>query len=141
MQKQTINIKEEKRNIYNCNCTFGTNENDIVMNYYQRGYTIRQIADITNISKSKVFRIFKANNQNKMPYQTINIKEEKRNIYTCNDTFSNDVRNKENESNPTNTIEVIVKPIKRIFAIRRKRPITSETKVLEKSENNVIKAL
>ena len=76
----------------------------------------------------------------KVSSKTINIKEEKRNIYNLNDTFSNDVRNKKNESNPTNTIEVRVKPIKRICAIRRKRPITSETMVLEENENNVIKA-
>lgn len=69
----------------------------------------------------------------KVSSKTINIKEEKRNIYNLNDTFSNDVRNKENESNPTNTIEVRVKPIKRICAIRRKRPITSETMVLEEN--------
>ena len=140
VQKQTINIKEKERNIYNCNCTFGTSENDIVLQCHEKGYTIRQIADITNISKSKVFRIIKANNQNKVSYQTINIKEKERNIYTCNDTFSNDVINEEYKSNNTND-EVRVKGIKRVYAIRRKRPITSETKVLEESENNVIKAL
>jgi hypothetical protein len=111
VQTKTINIKEEKRNIYNLDCTFGTNKNDIVMNYYQKGYTIRQIAVITNISKSKVFRIIKANSQNNMPSKTINIEEE-------------------NESNKANN-EVRVKGIKRVYAIRRKRPITSETKVLE----------
>ena len=81
------------------------------------------------------------NKRKKVSYQTINIKEEERNIYTCNDTFSNDVIKEDSKSNPTNTIEVRVKPFKRICAIRRKRPITSETKVLEESENNVIKAL
>jgi hypothetical protein len=74
----------------------------------------------------------------KVSSKTINIKEEKRNIYNLNDTFSNDDIKEENESNNTNTIEVRVKPIKRICAIKRKRSITSKA---EEKENNVIKAL
>lgn len=78
------------------------------------------------------------NKRKKVSYQTINIKEKERNIYTCNDTFSNDVINEEYESNNTNTIEVRVKPIKRICTIKRKRSIISKA---EEKENNVIKAL
>lgn len=56
------------------------------------------------------------NKRKKVPYQTINIKEKKRNIYTCNDTFSNDVIMKDNntinkeENMIPKTIEVEVIP-------------------------------
>ena len=65
------------------------------------------------------------NKRKKVSYQTINIKEEKRNIYTCNDTFSNDLITKDNntinkeENMIPKTIEVEVIPIN---VERKKKP-------------------
>lgn len=97
------NDKEREKKHIVSESPLGTNGIDTtILDYYQKGYTIRQIADITNISKSKVYRIIKAN---KVQSKTINIKEEERNIYTCNDTFSNDVIK---ENNSINKDEVMI---------------------------------
>ena len=92
------------------------------MNYYQKGYTIRQIADIIDISKSKVFRIIKANSQNNMPSKTINIE-------------GNNTINKEEIMIPK-TIEVEVKPIN---IERKKKPYITPT--IEVRENKHIIAV
>lgn len=52
--------KKEKKTYTFEKSTFGTNENEI-MHYFQKGCTIRQIAEIIGISKSKVYRTIKAN--------------------------------------------------------------------------------
>lgn len=86
------------------------------MNYYQKGYTIRQIADITNISKSKVFRIIKTNSQNIMPSKTINIEG------------NNTINKEENMIPKTIEVEVIPKNVE-----RKKKPyITPNIEVRKK---------
>lgn len=122
VQTKTINIKEEERNIYNLDCTFGTNENDIVLQCHEKGYTIRQIADITNISKSKVFRIIKANSQNIMPSKTINIEG------------NNTINKEENMIPKTIEVEVIPKNVE-----RKKKPYITPT--IEVRENKHIIAV
>lgn len=62
---------------------------------------------------------------NKVQKQTINIKEKERNIYTCNDTFSNDVITKDNNTIKTN---ITMKPDTLNFQVihknieRKKKP-------------------
>lgn len=79
---------------------------------------------------------------NKVQKQTINIKEKKRNIYTCNDTFSNDVITKDNNTIKTN---ITMKPDTLNFEViptnteKKKKPYITPT--IEVRENKHIIAL
>ena len=79
---------------------------------------------------------------NKVQKQTINIKEKKRNIYTCNDTFSNDVITKDNNTIKTN---ITMKPDTVNFEViptnteKKKKPYITPT--IEVRENKHIIAL
>ena len=78
----------------------------------------------------------------KISYQTINIKEKKRNIYTCNDTFSNDVITKDNNTIKANTImkpETIEIEVKPTNIERKKKPYITPT--IEVRENKHIIAV
>ncbi len=57
-------LEEEKRNIYDCYDTFGTDKETEIMHYYEKGCTYRQIAEILGISKSKVYRTIKKTAEN-----------------------------------------------------------------------------
>ena len=74
--------------------------------------------------------------------RTINIKEKKRNIYTCNDTFSNDVITKDNNTIKANTImkpETIEIEVKPTNIERKKKPYITPT--IEVRENKHIIAV
>ena len=79
---------------------------------------------------------------NKVQKQTINIKEKKRNIYTCNDTFSNDVITKDNNTIKTN---ITMKPDTLNFEViptnteKKKKPYITPT--IEVRENKHIIAV
>ena len=79
---------------------------------------------------------------NKVQKQSINIKEKKRNIYTCNDTFSNDVITKDNNTIKTN---ITMKPDTVNFEViptnteKKKKPYITPT--IEVRENKHIIAL
>ena len=79
---------------------------------------------------------------NKVQKQTINIKKKKRNIYTCNDTFSNDVITKDNNTIKTN---ITMKPDTLNFEViptnteKKKKPYITPT--IEVRENKHIIAL
>ena len=79
---------------------------------------------------------------NKVQKQTINIKEEKRNIYNLNDTFSNDVITKDNNTIKTN---ITMKPDTLNFEViptnteKKKKPYITPT--IEVRENKHIIAI